>query len=170
MKVYKLTKADATTRNGYKWSTPSGNRPGKWHKAEGEGAELCSDGYLHWYHHPLLAALLYPLHVQFDDMVLWEAEARGEAKDDNGLKGGSKELRLVRRMELPEYSNEQRVAFAIYVAQEVYKEEGFAKWAKGWLDGTDRSGAAARAAARAAEEIGLELLIKCAKKAHKFKP
>jgi len=148
--VYKLTRADGTTRNGYQWSLPTNNKLGKWHRAEGRGADLCSDGYLHWYHHPMLAALLHPLHVDFKDAVLWEAEARGEVRDDNRLKGGSKELRLVRFMDMPVFSSEQKAAFAIYAAQAACQDEAFTEWACAWLDGSDRSEAAARAAEAAA--------------------
>ena len=181
MKVYKLTRANGTTKDGYQWSSPKDGKPGEWHRATGEDTGLCSDGYLHWYHHPMLAALLHTQHVDFGpDMVLWEAEARGHVLSDNGMKGGSRELRLVRRMDMPVFSTEQRVAFALYIAQEVYKDEAFAKWACAWLDGSDRSEAAAGAAAEAAAEAAaraakittdpLDLLIRCAEKAHNFKP
>ena len=151
MKVYKLTRANGTTKNNYKWSLPTNDMPGEWHKAEGEGTELCSNGYLHWYHHPLLAALLYPRHINFGRyMVLWEGEARGDIKNDKGMKGGSKELRLVRKTDIPAFSSKQKVAFAIYIAQEVYSDKAFAKWACAWLDDRDRSKAAAEAAAEAA--------------------
>lgn len=173
MKKYKLTTKDGTTHNGYQWSLPKNGKPGKWHEVSGEG-ELCSGGFLHFYHDPSLAALLNPIHAKIENPVLWEAEVAGLMKDDNGLKGGAQKMRLVRKMRLPKFALEQRIAFAIYCAQEVYKDEAFAKWACAYLDGADRSeaaaeaaaGAAARAAARAAEEVDL---IACAKKAKAFK-
>ena len=151
MKVYKLTSASGMTHQDYKWSLPKDGKPGEWHRANGEGTELCSDGYLHWYHHPMLAPLLDPIHACIGPTArLWEAETRGEILDDNGLKGGSKGLRLIREIELPAFSTEQQMAFGIYCALEVCNNAAFAKWANAWLDGSDRSAAAAWAAANAA--------------------
>jgi hypothetical protein len=45
-------------------------------------------------------------------MLLWEAEAAG-VMTLSGSKGGSTRLRLVRRVDLPEYSRERVVAFAL---------------------------------------------------------
>jgi hypothetical protein len=55
-------------------------------------------------------------------------------------------MTLLRELELPVFTVEQRVEFAIKCAMKVYQEPGFVKWAKGWLTGKDRSAEAASAA------------------------
>ena len=146
---YKLTTQQGTTHNGYQWSLPKGKRPGKWHKTDGRG-ELCGPGWLHYYHDPMLAVLLNPIHANIKDPILWEVEVDGEQLDDNGLKGGTTKMRLVRRIELPTFSTVQRTAFGILCALEVCKEKSFVAWANKWLSGNDRSAAAARATEAAA--------------------
>ena len=143
---YKLTTQQGTTRNGYQWSLPKGERPGKWHKTDGQGG-LCGPGWLHYYHHPLLAVLLNPIHADIKDPILWEVEVDGEQLDDNGLKGWATKMRLVRRIELPTFSTVQRTAFGILCALEVCKEKSFMAWANKWLSRNDRSAAAAAAQA-----------------------
>lgn len=173
MITYKLTTQDGTTHGGYQWSLPSGKKPGKWHETSGEG-DLCGPGWLHYYHHPLLAVLLNPIHASIADPILWEVEVSGNTLDDKGLKAGATRMRILRKLPLPEFAKEQRIAFGIYCAQEVFTDEAFAKWACDWLDNVDRS--AARAAwaaaegaawaARAAKPIDL---IALAQKAKAFK-
>ena len=147
MKVYKLTSATLTTHGGYRWA------PGEWHESPGTGG-LCSAGWLHWYHDPLLAVLMDPIHAAFGPTArLWEAEADGEVRDDHGLKGGSTRLRLVREIPLPVVTAEQRVRFAIFCAQAIIGDRcpAWSAWAERWLSGEDRTAAAAEAAeARAA--------------------
>lgn len=146
---YKLTAQNGTTHNYYQWSLPKGEKPGDWHRTSGEG-DLCGPGWLHYYHHPLLAVLLNPIHADIQDPILWEVEVGGEQKDDAGLKGGATKMRLLKKIDLPMLSTEQRVAFGIYCALETCKDEEFVRWANGWLMGSDRSAAAAAQAARAA--------------------
>lgn len=154
--VYKLTDSRGRTFDGYRWSLPrwwrvlSGGR-GRWHRAKGAGG-LCSEGMLHFYHHPLLAAMLNPIHARIHKPVLWEAEIDGRVLDDRGLKGGAKRMRLVRRMELPQVNLAQAVSFA---AMCVIESEGkqchpdFMAWARDYIDGTDRTQATALAATTA---------------------
>ena len=143
---YKLTTQDGTTHNYYQWSLPKGEKPGDWHRTSGEG-NLCGPGWLHYYHHPLLAVLLNPIHADIQDPILWEVEVGGEQKDDAGLKGGATKMRLLKKIDPPMFSTEQRVVFGIYCALETCKDEKFVRWANGWLMGSDRSAQAARAAA-----------------------
>jgi len=146
---YKLTTQDGTTHNYYQWSLPKGEKPGDWHRTSGKG-DLCGPGWLHYYHHPLLAVLLNPIHADIQDPILWEVEVGEEQKDDAGLKGGATKVRLLKKIDLPMLSTEQRVAFGIYCALEICKDEKFVRWANGWLMGSDRSAAAAAQVPRAA--------------------
>ena len=111
-KLYKLTDQSGQTRNATQWG------PGVTHEASGEG-ELCGHGWLHAYTHPLLAALLNPIHANFQEPVLWEAE--GEIwLYDHGLKVGCRKLTTLRQIPLPAVTLEQRVEFGIRCALSVY--------------------------------------------------
>ena len=131
MKLYKLTDENNYTFNDTLWGE------GVSHSGTGEG-KLCSSGWIHAYLSPELAVLLNPLHVGFSNPKLWEAE--GEVSlNDNGLKVGCKTLTTIRQIPLPEFTINQIIAFGIYCALEVYKEESFVAWAESWLSGKDRS-------------------------------
>jgi pyruvate/2-oxoglutarate dehydrogenase complex dihydrolipoamide acyltransferase (E2) component len=152
--VFKLTNQALQTHNNFQWTL------NRWCEAPGTG-ELCTNGWLHWYHSPELALFLNPIHANIDNPRLFVAEASGAMRDDNGLKGGSTKLRIVQEIQYVAPTTEQRVKFTILCASAVYRDKSFIKWANGWLDGSDRScgaadkaywaaAAAARAAAAAA--------------------
>ena len=140
MKKYKLTDQFLKTYNDFQWEI------GKKVTTSGNG-ELCSDGWLHYSHHPLLAVLLNPIHAEIENPRIFEVEAGGEHLDDHGLKGGCTEMTLVKEIELPVFRTTQRVAFAILCAKGVYKDKDWNKWADNWLSGKDRSTASAASAA-----------------------
>jgi hypothetical protein len=94
--------------------------------------------------------LLNPIHADYEDPILWECEGEVALRDGQ-LKCGCVELTTVRQVELPVVTTEQRVKFGILCALEVCQEPGFVEWANKWLNGEDRTeAAAARAAAWAA--------------------
>lgn len=138
---YKLTTQDLKTYNGFQWKI------GQKVKTSGEG-DLCSSGWLHYYHHPLLAVLLNPIHGNFNNPKLWEVNAEGEILDDKGLKGGCTELTLVKELPLPQISQTQKVAFAILLSKKIFNNVDWNKWADNWLSGKNRTSQKARAAAR----------------------
>ena len=142
MKLFKLTDANGRTKNDTQWGD------GKSHKTIGPGISLCTKDVIHAYRDPLLAVLMNPIHGQFSDPQLWEAE--GDVVTDDGTKVGCKLLTTLRQIDLPDVTTEQRVRFAILVAKEVYTDVEFVKWADLWLSGDDRSKSAAESAARAA--------------------
>ena len=135
--VYKLTDKDFRTYGGCQWGD------GVSHKAPG-GGNLCSRNWLHAYRTPLLATLLNQAHAAFSAPVLWECEA--EVGRDAGDKLGCTYIKTLRIIPLPEVTQEQRVAFALLCAKEVYKNGSFVVWADNWLLGRDRTARAARAA------------------------
>ena len=139
MKVYKLTDQKFLTRNNTLWGENIT------YETSGKG-ELCSDGWLHFYHNPILAILLNPIHADISNPILWEAEAEGRLRDDHGLKGGCTKLTTIKQLPLPEVTLEQRVELAIRCAMEVYKDENWLTWAEKWLSGEDRSKESAYAA------------------------
>ena len=137
--LYKLTDKNGQTRNETQWGE------GVTHETNGAG-ELCGPGWLHAYLSPELAVLLNPIHGDFRNPILWEAEGK-IGKSDGQLKVGTTKLTTVRKLELIVPTTDQRVTFAIRCALEVFSEPGFVSWAEGWLSGADRSEASAEAAA-----------------------
>ena len=144
MKLYKLTDANGQTKGGMQWGE------GVTHIAVGEEDQpLCSNGWIHAYEHPVVALLLNPVHGNFTNPQLWEAE--GEVGEREGeLKCGCRSLTTVRRIDRPDVRPEQRVRFAIAVAWQ-FGSGSWRNWAVRWLDNTDRSAwVAAEVAAEAA--------------------
>ena len=142
--LYKLTDAEMRTYGNFQW------KMGKRFSATGPAGErLCSSSWLHAYEHPVLAVFLNPIHANFSAPRLFEA--KGEiGKRDGALKVGCRTLVLVRELDCPTPTLDQRVAFAIYCVQAVCKDEAWNVWADAWLNGSDRSEAAAAARAEAA--------------------
>ncbi len=146
MNLYKLTTSNHTTYGGMKWG------PRVTHRATGaKKGGLCTSGFIHAYTDPNLAVLFNPIHGNFQNPVLWEGV--GKIYEDDHLKVGCRQFTTVKEIKLPKFTTNQKTAFAIYCAQEVYGDEEFKRWAGDWLCGKDRSAraaGAARAAARAA--------------------
>ena len=106
MKVYKLTNQDMQTHGGFQW-------------ALGEITNACSDEVFHVYPSPELAVLLNPIHSDFQNPRLFEAEGGGEVVADDGLKLGVKRMTLLTELPLPEVTTLQRVKFAALCEKEV---------------------------------------------------
>lgn len=145
--LYKLTDAEGWTRrsepNALLWA------PGVTHEAQGEKLELCTDGLIHAYEHPLLAVLLNPIHANYSPAKLWRCETSSIPVREGQLKCGVRRLTCVEEMPLPEVSAAQRTRLAILCAWEVCENDEWREWATNWLSEKDRSEAAARAAAEA---------------------
>ena len=140
--LYKLTDSCGKTHNGTQWG------PGISHSGTGEG-ELCGPGWIHAYEHPLVAVLMNPIHANFPNPRLWEAEGEIAIRDGQ-LKCGCKTLTTIREIPLPAITTEMRVRFAIMCAKEVCADLSWNAWADRWLSGEDRTQAAAAATADAA--------------------
>ena len=149
--VYTLTDADGWTRracaNALHWGE------GVTHTATG------TDGVVHWYDSPELAAMMDPIHGCYGaDAICWRATV-ADVVDHDGVKGGSRSLTTVERVPLPALTTLQRVEVAIRVSllckDGAALPERYLAWAHRWLDGTDRSAATAWAAVRAAEKVRL---------------
>jgi hypothetical protein len=81
-----------------------------------------------------------PIDACIGDPRLFEAECDGDYLDDHGLKCGYTRMRLVREIELPVLTTEQRVYAAIQCAIATgYADAGWLAWAERWIDGSDRS-------------------------------
>ncbi len=142
-RYYKLTDENNQTRNGTQWGENIT------HKATGRGKNLCSPDVIHVYDHPLKAVMFNPIHANFTNPRIWECSVRGIVANDS-LKVGVKSCTTIREIPLPDMTINQKKAFGIYCALEVYHEEKFVTWANNWLSGKDRTPGAAWAAAKAA--------------------
>lgn len=148
--LYKLTDYKNRTRVGYDNETKWGRNVT--HSVTGRPI-LCTKGVIHAYRHPLQAAFFSPVHTTFYDRrgratepAFWEAE--GDVVADDGTKVGCSTLTTKRIVEFPKVTVEQRQRFAILLSMEATPKDselgevGMA-WARDWLDGKDRSFAAA---------------------------
>lgn len=138
MILYKLTDEHAKTRGDTLWG------PNVTHTPRGAATELCTDGYIHAYEHPLLAVLFNPVHGNFDNPRLWEAE--GEVVKRDSMKVGCSSLTTIREIPLPDISCDTRIRFGILVALTVQPDTEFQKWADAWLRGKRDEAPAARMA------------------------
>ena len=143
--LYKLTDQDGYTYNKTKWGE------NVTHEATGEiDQPLCSDGWIHAYEHPLIAAFLNPIHANFSHSRLWEAT--GEiGKRDGQIKCGCRKLTTIREIPLPAVTTEMRIRFALLCSLETPTSPEYRQWAHDWLSNKDRSANSARDAARAAD-------------------
>ena len=149
-KLYKLTDAQGRTRAGedneLTWAV------GVEHKTSGTGTRLCSSDVIHAYEHPLIAVLMNPVYADFNPATMRLFVTEGEIVAHEGqIKCGVHALKVVEEIPVPTLTTEQRVKFAILCAKVVCKNAVWNVWADKWLSGEDRSEAAARAAAWAAE-------------------
>jgi hypothetical protein len=146
MRYYKLTDSKGQTRGGTQWG------PGIRHEATGKGEGLCSDGWIHCYPDQYLAALMNPCDGQFARPQCWLFEPEGESLIEP-LKCGFKAGTTIKRVSLPRFTTNQRVAAAIFCAKAAPDWNGKDKWnvwADKWLSGEDRAASAAHSVASAA--------------------
>ena len=137
MIAYKLLDQELFSNNGkFQWEI------GKTYTIEKPGNEMCSDEVFHCYNHPILAVLLNRLHVNIRNPRLFEIEVP-EFVNNDGLKFASKSQTLVKELDLPTITNDQRLEFAIRVAKLVCDDEKWNSWADKWLSGEDRSSSSA---------------------------
>ena len=137
----KLTDENGCTFNGTQWGA------GVTHSAAEADGPLCSESWIHYYRHPLLAAFMNPVHGGFKQPTLWSVKVTGATKHDGQLKSGAKSVTTLQKIDLPLITTEQRVEIAIRCALLQYKEPTFVSWAEDWVSGKDRSAVAAAAAA-----------------------
>lgn len=143
MSIYlcKLTDQNNRTHGGFQWTQ------GLWApKLSGQGG-LCGPGWYHCYEHPLLAHLFNPANSNIPNPKLWSISVKGEPLTDNGLKRGYPSMRLDYELQLPELTTNQRIAFSILCALQVYNEPDFVEWAESWLSDKDRTEQTARTVA-----------------------
>jgi hypothetical protein len=134
MQLYKLTDSEGYTKNNTHWSV------GTTHSLEVKlNPQLCSRDVLHAYTSPLLAALMYPAHIDFKNPLCFTVD--GEIAVTDGTKVGCFSLTVTGTFVLPELSLTQRIAFGILCTLELLsgKDKKFTQWAEKWLSNEDRS-------------------------------
>jgi hypothetical protein len=140
---YKLTDENDRSRGDCQWGE------GITHEVEGDEG-LCSDSWIHFYDDPYLAVIFNYIHASFPKFHLWEVQVDGEIKTDRGLKFGAHKVTTIKKIDPPDISNEQKIAFAILCAKEVFKGKQWNIWADKWLSGENRESSVAGIAADAA--------------------
>lgn len=138
--LVKLTDQRDRTHGDTQWG------PGVTHEAPGKG-DLCTEGWIHYYEDEYLAVLMNPAHGGFENPHGWKIKIGGRTKRD-AFKSGAQRVTTIERCDLPEFTMEQRVYFAILCAKEVCVDAAWNEWADRWISGEDRSPAAADAAAK----------------------
>ena len=96
--------------------------------------KLCYPGLFHYIRHPLFAVFFKHSHACNHYTKLYEVVPGGKIIEGLDRCGATK-LTLVKELEIPKVALEQRVAFAILCALEVYQEESFVRWANNWVLG-----------------------------------
>ena len=147
--AYKLLNPDLTTYDGCQWVV------GETKRTSGKG-NLCGPGWLHGYEHAELAHFLNPIHAVFTNPVLYQVHVGGTCLKDGQLKAGWTEMTLVAPVHGMTPSTEQRVRFAIACALYESVSLPFTQWACNWLDGVDRTMAAAERVARKSKAAAAE--------------
>jgi hypothetical protein len=141
----KLTNKDGYTKNQTLWGENIT------HEVTGSSNQaLCSNGWIHFYEHPLIAVFMNPIHAQLNEPRLYSCLIEGEIEKDGQLKFGCKKLTTLSRLPLPVITSEQRIEIGIRCAMIVYKEQHWSLWAQKWLSGEDRTEKSADAADAAA--------------------
>jgi len=141
---YKLTDEKNQTHNEFLWTV------NEWQSIDIPGNTLCTNEVIHYYDTPLTAVFLNPIHANISNPKLWEMEIDSSVAHD-GLKGGTKRARLLRKIPLPEMTTAQKVRAGILCTKLVYTDAKWVEWANNWLSGKDRTAQAAWAAWAAAE-------------------
>ena len=148
--IYKLTDDHDRTRpfapNQCQWGA------GVTHTAP--GGKLCTAGVIHAYQSPELASLMDPAHANYGpDAHLWRCDEytlHVSAPD----KLGCTSVTTTERVPLSQPTIDQRAEFAIRSALAIKRRwkgcAAWVRWAEAWLDGSDRTQAAAAYAAAAA--------------------
>ena len=144
MTAYKLLDQELKSNDGqFQWEI------GKTYTIDKPGNKMCSDEVFHCYNHPVLAVLFNRIHADIQNPRLFEIEVPEFVNDDK-MKFASKSQKLIKEIDLPVISVEQRAEFAIRIVKLVHKNKEWNAWADKWLSGEDRSAANAYSTAHAA--------------------
>jgi len=117
MKLYKLTDENGVTRGDTKWGE------GVEHRVPPvENPRLCTEDVIHAYQNANLAYFLNPIHANFRNPILWEAE--GDVVVEDWGKVGCFNLRTIKQLDAPRWIGGSKeklvcVAFTVLCAEAV---------------------------------------------------
>lgn len=144
---YKLLNKDLTTYENFKWEV------GKTYIINEPGNDLCTNKVFHCYESPECAILFNPIHANIRNPICYSVEC-GPIVNSDGLKMGTKSMKLKDKIKLPNFSLDDKIIFAILCTKAVltYKIPKWDAWADKYLvtnttDAADIAHAAAYAAA-----------------------
>jgi len=140
--AYKFLTPQLTSYNDFKWEI------GETYTIDRPGNEMCSRDVFHCYNHPLLAEFMMPFHLSGKDYDLYKIEVP-EFVNSDGLKFASKSQKVIKKVERPVITKENRIEIAIRVAKLVCVNAEWNEWADKWLTGEDRTKSSAYAASYA---------------------
>ena len=133
MILYKLTDKNARSCGNTQWG------PNITHKAKGKARQdLCTDGWIHAYKHPLLAVFFNPIHACYYPTRMWVSEGN-IGKNELDLKVGCRKLTTVYEIPPPKLTLTQHLAFCLLMARTKIKNRIFLEWVENWLSNKDRS-------------------------------
>ncbi len=121
MKLFKLTNSRNQTFNHTYWGENITHTIPK----KNQGKKLCTMEVLHAYKSLNLALLLNPIHSDFKDFKVWDAE--GDVVVEDWGKVGCWELTTLKQLKLPDWYRDEwegkrvRIRFAILCAEKVLK-------------------------------------------------
>jgi hypothetical protein len=127
MIAYKFLTRNLRSKDEFQWEL------GVKQTIEKEGNRMCSSQVFHCYNHVLLAELACYLHVPRYFSKLFAIETSQFVNSD-GIKFASKSQTILREIERPFLSIEQRGEFAIRLALCYVDDIEWKAWAKNWLD------------------------------------
>jgi len=130
--IYKVTDQAMQTHNGFQWVL------NELHQTSGEGV-LPGPGWLHACTSPYLSILLNPLQADIKEPRLFRGEAWGACREDDGLKVGYANMVLLEELPVPQFTERQRVAFAVFCVQAICDDLSFHQWAQNYLSREGRA-------------------------------
>ncbi len=135
MKI-KLTDEDGKTRYGTKW------RVGKTIRTD-------KNSVLYYYEDLILGIMIIPKleWLPYNNRYCRAFEVEGKEVFKDNLKRYSKKLKVIKELNFPEITIEQKAKFGILCALEVCKNLEWQTWAHDWINGSDRTHLSASTAA-----------------------
>jgi len=94
-----------------------------------------------------------PIHARIQLPRLWKAEGLGTTREDNGLKIGYKQLRIVQELLPPIVTQEHRITMALLASLEVCGNNQWRAYAENYLRGNRITMTMARPYIEAGEEV-----------------
>jgi hypothetical protein len=83
------------------------------------------------YDDPTVAHFMNPAYDGFKNPTIWEAE--GEKTVSFGFRHESQKIKTIKKVEMPEPTNDQRIAFAILCSLHLVSNQAFKFWAISYL-------------------------------------